>query len=132
MIFYQCETHEQLEESETFDNRLKTFYPTGLNMIRCVISYRLYNLKNVKNTHYLVKKTRAIRLTHVTYETDHVSLLQDSTVTSAQNFCFYVFYCNLKEKGQITRNLNSKKRNIYAGNQYYYYFGWPKTMLPLH
>ena len=50
----------------------------------------------------------------IKYEIDHVSLLQDSTILSALDFFFffYVFYCNLKEKGQITRNINSKKRNV--------------------
>ena len=38
---------------------------------------------------------------------------------------FYVFYFNLKEKGNIKRNINSKERNVYIGNQYYY-FGLPK------
>ena len=42
-------------------------------------------------------------LTQVTYEIDHVSLLQDSTIPSALNFFFYVFYFILKEKGQITK-----------------------------
>ena len=37
---------------------------------------------------------------------------------------FYVFYCNLKEK-YIKRNVDSKKRNVYTENQYYY-FDLPK------
>ena len=43
-------------------------------------------------------------------------------MSSAPNFCFcfYVFYCNLKEK-YIKRNVDSKKRNVYTGNQYYYF-----------
>ena len=50
----------------------------------------------------------------ITYEIDHVSLLQDSTILSALDFFFFffVFFFNLKEKGQITRNINSKKRNV--------------------
>ena len=40
-------------------------------------------------------------------------------------FLFFM-YCNVKEKGQITRNKNSKKKNVYIENQYYYYFGLPK------
>ena len=47
--------------------------------------------------------------THVTGEADHISLLCDSTMSSALNFCFYVFFCNLKEKDHIRRNINSKK-----------------------
>ena len=38
---------------------------------------------------------------------------------------FYVFYCNLKEKYHIKRNVDSKKRNVYTENQYYY-FDLPK------
>ena len=34
---------------------------------------------------------------------------------------FYIFHCNLKEKDHIKRNIKSKKRNVYAGNQFYYY-----------
>ena len=47
-------------------------------------------------------------------------------MSSAPNFYFffYVFYCNLKEK-YIKRNVDSKKRNICTGNQYYY-FDLPK------
>ena len=37
-----------------------------------------------------------------------------------------MYCCNLKEKGKIIGNTNSKKINIYVGNQYYYYFGLPK------
>ena len=47
--------------------------------------------------------------THVTDKADHISLLCDSTMSSALNFCFYVFFCNLKEKDDIRRNINSKK-----------------------
>ena len=35
----------------------------------------------------------------------------------------------MKNKSQITRNINSKKRNIYMGNQYYYYFGLPNMRI---
>ena len=64
--------------------------------------------------------------TQVIYEIDHISLLRDSTMSSAPNFCFfYVFYCNLKEKYHIKRNVDSKKRNVYTENQYYY-FDLPK------
>ena len=30
-----------------------------------------------------------------------------------QSFVFYVFYCNLKEKYHIRRNINSKKREMF-------------------
>ena len=42
---------------------------------------------------------------------------------------FYVFYRNLKEKDHIKRNINSKKRNVYIGNRYHYYFGLPKIRI---
>ena len=42
------------------------------------------------------------------YETDHMSLLCDSTMSSALNFCSYLFYWNLLED-----KINSKKTNIY-------------------
>ena len=42
-----------------------------------------------------------------------------STISSALNFCFfYVFYRNLKENDHIKRNINSKKIQVYIGNQY--------------
>ena len=91
-----------------------------------IISFRVGTFKN-KNIDYGVKNTGAIMLAQVTYKIDHVSLLQDSTISSALNFkFFYAFCCNLEEKGQITRNINSKRINVYIGNQYFYYFGLPK------
>ena len=51
--------------------------------------------------------------TQVTYETDHISFLCDSTMSSAPNFYFYVFYCNLKGKDDVRRNINHKKKEIY-------------------
>ena len=46
----------------------------------------------------------------VTYETDHILLPGDSTMSNTLNFCFYVFYCNLKQKDQIRRIINGKKK----------------------
>ena len=68
----------------------------------------------------------AIMSTQVKYEINHTSLLLDSTISSALNFCFYVFYCYLKEKDYVKRNIDSKKRNVYIGNQYSCYSGLPK------
>ena len=65
-------------------------------------------------------------VTQVAYEIDHIPLLQDSTISSALNFCFYVFYRTLKEKDHIKGSINSKKGNVYVGNQYYYYLDLPK------
>ena len=45
----------------------------------------------------------------VTYEADYISLLRDSTMSSALNFCFYVSYWNLKQKDHIRR----KKKEIF-------------------
>ena len=57
----------------------------------------------------------------VTYEIDHIPVLRDSTTSSA--LCFLcILYGNLKEKDHIKRNINSKKRDVYIGNQYYYYY----------
>ena len=39
-----------------------------------------------------VKETYAIMSTEVTYETDHISLLCDSTISSAPNFCFFMYF----------------------------------------
>ena len=66
----------------------------------------------------------------VTHEIDHISLLWDSAMSSTLNFCCNVFYCNLKEKDHIKININSKKRNIFIGNQYYY-FGLPQIRVSL-
>ena len=49
--------------------------------------------------------------TQVTYETDHISLLRESTMSSALNFCSLCIYCNLKEKDHIRRIINNKKKN---------------------
>ena len=81
-------------------------------IITIILSFRVSRSKN-KNIDHGVKAW-ATMSPQITYEIDHVSLLQDSTILSALDFFFffYVFYCNLKEKGQITRNINSKKRNV--------------------
>ena len=51
--------------------------------------------------------------TQVTYETNHIFLLCDSTISSVLNFVFNVLYCNVKDKNHIRRNVNSKKGNLY-------------------
>ena len=60
------------------------------------------------------------------YEIDHISLLWDSTMSSALSFCFYLFYCNGKKEIILDEKINSKKMDIYLWNQYYYYFDLPK------
>ena len=59
------------------------------------------------------------------WTTSLCSMIQQCQVH--QVFVFYVFFCNLKENDHIRRNENSKKRNVYLGNQYYYYFDLPKV-----
>ena len=41
------------------------------------------------------------------YESIYISLLCDSAMSSALNFCFYLFYCNPKEKDHIRRKIDS-------------------------
>ena len=48
----------------------------------------------------------------VTYEIDHISLLQQYQVHKI--FVFYIFYRNLKEKDHIKRNINSKKKKCFC------------------
>ena len=81
-----------------------------------VLSFRVGASKNI-NIDHEVKETCAAMSTQVTYEIDHIYF-------KCPKFVFYVFYRNLKEKDHIKRNINSKKRNVYIGNQYYY-FGFP-------
>ena len=46
------------------------------------------------------------------------SLLRDSTISSALNFVFDLFYCNLKGKYHIRRKIYSKK-SVCMQNQYF-------------
>ena len=96
----------------------------SVGKIIIIQSFRISTSKN-KNADHRVKETCAIWLIQVTYEAEHISLLRDSAMSNALNFCFYIFYCNLKEKDHTKRIIDSKKINIYLGNQYYY-FGLPK------
>ena len=52
----------------------------------------------------------------VTHEAGLIPLLCDSTMSNGLNFCFYVFYCNLKEKDHIRRIINSI-RNKYSNEK---------------
>ena len=80
-------------------------------MMIIILSFSVGASKD-ENIHHGVKETCAIMSTQVTYEIDHISLLQDSTILSALNFFSYIFCCNLKEEGQIKRNINSKKEML--------------------
>ena len=55
-----------------------------------MLSFRVDTSKN-KNIDHGVKETFAIMSTQVTYEIDHVVLLRDSTISSALNFCFFMY-----------------------------------------
>ena len=81
--------------------------------LKIISSFRVDTSEN-KNTDHWVKGTCTIMLIQITHETKHISLLLDSTISNALDFCsFYVFYCNLKEKDDIRRIIISKKGNIW-------------------
>ena len=44
-------TKIKLCEASSEEDNTKTIYNDNLYVMRCTISYHLYNLKNVKNTH---------------------------------------------------------------------------------
>ena len=48
-----------------------------------------------------------------------ISLLRDSTISSALNFVFYLFYCNLKGKYHVRRKIDSKKKYLYAKSVFF-------------
>ena len=52
-----------------------------------ILSFRVGMSKN-KNTDHRINGTCAIMSIQVTYKTNHVSLLCDSTLSNALNFCF--------------------------------------------
>ena len=52
-----------------------------------ILSFRVSTSKN-KNADHRVEETCAIWSIQVTYETDQISLLRDSTMSNALNFCF--------------------------------------------
>ena len=55
-----------------------------------ILSFRVGTSKN--NTDHQVNETCAIISIQVTYETDHISLLHDSTMSNALNFCFFMYF----------------------------------------
>ena len=54
-----------------------------------ILSLRVGTSKN-KNTEHCVKETCAIMSMQVIHETNHTSLLGDSTMPNAINFCFFL------------------------------------------
>ena len=52
-----------------------------------MLGFRVGTFKN-KNADHRVKETCAIMSIQVTYETPYISLLRDSAMSNALNFCF--------------------------------------------
>ena len=77
-------------------------------IIIIILSFRVGTSKN-KNIENRVKENCAIMSTQVTYETDQIFTPWFNNVKCTK-FLFYKFYCNLKEKVHIKRNINSKKK----------------------
>ena len=77
-----------------------------------ILSFRFSTSKN-KNTDHRVKETCATVSIKVTYETDRMLLLRDSTMSDVLNLCFVCIWFNLKEKDHIRRIINSEKRGIF-------------------
>ena len=69
-----------------------------------ILRFRVGTSKN-KNIDYRVNA----------YETEYVSVLRHSTMSSALNFSFLCFYCDLEEKDHIRRNINCKKKKSLYG-----------------
>ena len=51
--------------------------------------------------------------TEVMYESNHISLLLDSRMSSVLKFLLFSIYCNLKEENPITKKINSKKKKMF-------------------
>ena len=88
----------------------------GVWKIIMILNLRVGTSKN-KNIDHRGKKDCA-------NESDHISFLRYSTMSSALNFCFISILLQPKRK-KIWRKINSKNKNIYMWNQYYY-FDLPK------
>ena len=48
--------------------------------------------------------------TQVMYESNHISLLLDSRMSSVLKFLLFSIYCNLKEENPIRKKITSKKK----------------------
>ena len=83
------------------------------NFFRSVDRQNNNNNKKVSGPAHL-KIKNIDQINKVTYGSDNISLLRDSTLSNVLNFHFYLFYCNRKEKYHITRKINRKNKNIYA------------------
>ena len=81
-------------------------------IIKVILSLRVGTFKN-KNIDHWDRETSD-------NESYLISLLCDSTISRALNFCFL---CTLLQpKGKV----NSKKENVYMWNQFHYFFDLPK------
>ena len=81
-------------------------------IIKVILSLRVGTSKN-KNIDHWDRETSD-------NESYLISLLCDSTISRALNFCFL---CTLLQpKGKV----NSKKENVYMWNQFHYFFDLPK------
>ena len=78
-------------------------------IITIILSFRVSTSENKSHDHR-VKETCDIRSIQVTYETNNISLLQDSTMSNVLIFC--ILYCHLKEKDHVRRIINSQKKEI--------------------
>ena len=66
------------------------FGSVGWQNINNILSFRVGTSKS-KNTYHGLKETCATMSTQATYGTDHISLLRDSTMSNALNFCFFMY-----------------------------------------
>ena len=83
-------------------------------IIIVILSFRVSISKN-KNIDHRVKETCVISCQHKLHMKLTMSLF--SVIQQCQVhevFVFYVFYCNLKGKNDIRRNINNKKKCVYV------------------
>ena len=53
-------------------------------------------------------------------KSDQILLLPDSNISKTLNFVFYLFYYKLKGKYHIRRNIDSKKKYLYATSAFFF------------
>ena len=62
----------------------------------------------------VLKKTYAIMWTQGTYETDHISLLCDSTIPIVLSACFFMYFIVVQKKVIILEEIWQVKKNVYC------------------
>ena len=72
-----------------------------------------------------LKKTYAIMWTQGTYETDHISLLCDSTIPIVLSACFFMYFIVVQKKSDHIRGNMTSEKKCLLWNQYY--FDLPKN-----